>query len=277
MVFALLICLAVVALVVLSLLTPPDTGGSAGSQMDALAESPGATARRQETSLPTGAQVTRARVFASSRSGAVSFAVVDTSGRIRCYRCHVRYVSASVVKAMLLVAYLNRLAEDHEPLTSSHYAILAAMIGVSDNSSATDIYRRVGDARLYRLANRANMSGFDVSGDWGTAKITAADQARFFSRIGELTPAGYRGYVRKLLSSVVPAQAWGIPEVSRPKWKTFFKGGWRETTRGNLVHQVARLERGRLSVTIAVLTDGNPGDAYGRATIRGVAARLLGS
>jgi hypothetical protein len=218
-----------------------------------------------------------ARIFAGSRSGLVSFAVVDTSGRLLCYRCRAQYVSASVVKAMLLVAYLNRLAEDRRPLTPPHHALLDAMIRVSDNSSATAIYRHVGDVGLYRLATRANMRGFDVFGNWATAQITAADQARFFAQLEALTPARYREYARHLLSSVVPLQAWGIPKVSRPRWITFFKGGWRATSRGQLVHQVALLEGGRLSLAIAVLTDGNPSQAYGRATIRGIAIRLLGS
>lgn len=129
---------------------------------------------------------------------------------------------------------------------------------------------RVGaGAGLYRLATQANMRGFDVFGNWATAQITAADQARFFAQLEELTPARYREYARQLLSSVVRSQAWGIPEVSRPRWKTFFKGGWRETTRGQLAHQVAWLESRRLLVAIAILTDGNPSQAYGRATIRG--------
>ena len=75
--------------------------------------------------------------------------------------------------------------------------------------------------------------------------------------------------------SIAPRESWGIPEVSRPEWLTFFKGGWLTSRRGNLVHQVARLEKGQLSLTIAILTDGNPSDAYGRATVRGIAARLL--
>jgi hypothetical protein len=182
-----------------------------------------------------------------------------------------------VVKAMLLVAYLNRLAERHQPLTSSHHVLLDAMIRVSDNSAATAIYRHVGDVGLYRLADQAEMSDFDVSANWPTAQITAADQAHLFAQIDGLLPTIYRGYARELLASIVPTQSWGIPEVSRPRWKTFFKGGWRETRRGKLVHQVARLERGRISLAIAVLTDGNPSEAYGRGTIRGITARLLGS
>jgi hypothetical protein len=280
--FTVLAFLAVVGFLLVSLLSPGEPSVSEPSAVEgrragATARPPKVTTRRQETPLPTALQVTRARSFARGRFGVVSFAVVDTSGRLRCYRCHVPFLSASVVKAMLLVAYLNRLVESNEPLTPSHHAMLDAMISVSDNTSATVLYSHVGDARLYRLATQARMSGFDVLGQWGTARVTAADQAWFFARIDELTPARYRRYVRRLLSSVVAAQAWGIPEVSRPQWETFFKGGWRKTSRGNLVHQVARLERGRLSVAIAVLTDGNPDDAYGRATVSGIAERLLGS
>jgi len=225
--------------------------------------------------LPAKAALERARHFAEGRSGAVSFAVVDTAGVLRCHRCRVRYVSASVVKAMLLVAYLDGLADDGQQLSPSHRAYLDSMIRVSDNAAASVIYRHVGDAGLHRLAEAAQMSDFDVFGSWGSARITAAEQARLFARMDELTPPQYRAYVNRLLLSVVARQAWGIPEVSRPGWQTFFKGAWRTTRRGNLVHQVARLERGRLSLTIAVLTDGNPTDDYGRATVRGIAARLL--
>jgi hypothetical protein len=279
--FVLLVFLAVASVVLLSLSLSSDKDEHDGSAT--LPGDAGAAGRSEtpsgprEISLPAVRQVTSARVFAGSRSGLVSFAVIDTSGRLRCYRCHTRYVSASVVKAMLLVAYLNRLAERHQPLTSSHHVLLDAMIRVSDNSAATAIYRHVGDVGLYRLADQAEMSDFDVSANWPTAQITAADQAHLFAQIDGLLPTIYRGYARELLASIVPTQSWGIPEVSRPRWKTFFKGGWRETRRGKLVHQVARLERGRISLAIAVLTDGNPSEAYGRGTIRGITARLLGS
>lgn len=246
---------------------------------DAARPAPGkqVTSSRPPVLLPSIAQMRRARLFAMQRSGTVSFAVIDTSGRLRCYRCNDRYVSASVVKTMLLVAYLDQIAEADPPLSPSHRALLNAMIRRSDNTAATAIYRHVRDAALYRLAAEAEMTRFDVFGDWTSARITAADQVRFFARIDELTPPEYRGYARQLLASVVPSQTWGIPEISRPRWMTLLKGGWRHTSRGHLVHQVARLERRGLSVAIAVLTDGNPSDAYGRATIRGVAARLLGT
>lgn len=230
---------------------------------------------RPEPTLPTAAQVMNARAFAETRSGVVSFAVIDTSDNLHCYRCRARYASASVVKAMLLVAYLVRLAEENRSLTAAHHAQLEAMILVSDNRSATEIYSHVGDAGIRRLAKQAGMRDFSVSGGWATARITAADQARFFALIDKPLPAQDRDYASQLLSSVVASQAWGIPEVSRPEWNTLLKGGWRRTKRGQLVHQVARLERGDTVMAIAVLTDGNPRKAYGRATIRGIARRLL--
>jgi hypothetical protein len=70
----------------------------------------------------------------------------------------------------------------------------------------------------------------------------------------------------------------GISEVARTDgWRTFFKGGRRATAGGQRVHQIARFERRGAAITIAVLSDGNPSQAYGRQTVRGIATRLLGA
>lgn len=227
--------------------------------------------------LPTSFELKAAKFFASKRAGRVSFAVFDRSGALACYRCRSSYHSASVIKAMLLVSYLDGVAASGEALPAGHKADLESMIRTSDNDAATAIYGHVGDEGLRKLADRAQMTDFRVSGSWGSAHITAADQARFLVALDELTASEYRDYARALLSSVVPSQSWGIPEVSRPEWQTFFKGGWLTTRRGSLVHQVARLEKGGSVIAIAVLTDSDPSDAYGRETIRGIAARVLRS
>jgi hypothetical protein len=146
-----------------------------------------ATPRRQMISspphvvLPSIAQVRQARVLARQRSGDVSFAVVDTSGKPHCYRCNERYVAASVVKAMLLIGYLEQLAEDDRPLSSSHRAFLSAMIRRSDNASADAIYLHVGDPGLYRIA---------AGREWRDSTSTATGQRR------ESRPPTRRGYSR---------------------------------------------------------------------------------
>ena len=72
-------------------------------------------------------------------------------------------------------------------------------------------------------------------------------------------------------------QRWGFSRFSLAKgFKTFFKGGWRGTSRGSLVHEAALFERGPLRISMAVLTDGNPSHGYGTATLRGVAQRIFG-
>jgi hypothetical protein len=54
-----------------------------------------------------------------------------------------------------------------------------------------------------------------------------------------------------------------------------FKGGWRGTDSGQLIHQVARLERRGQTIVICVLTDGDPSSGYGEGTISGIAQKLL--
>jgi D-alanyl-D-alanine dipeptidase len=152
------------------------------------------------------------------------------------------------------------------------------MITASDNEAADAIYGRLGDAPLWRLARRVRMRRFSVAGHWGNAHFSAADQARFMARFDRLVPRRTRRYARRLMSSIVPWERWGFSRFSlRDGWKTFFKGGWRDTDRGRLVHEAALFERAGERFSLAVLTDGNPSMAYGTATLRGVAARLFRS
>ena len=231
--------------------------------------------RRRPAAVPSQRRIRAARAYLGDRAGSTAFAVVDTRGRLSGLRSDTQFGSASVVKAMLLVARLDALARSQTPLSTGERALLAPMVRRSDNSAATAIYGRVGDAGLRRLARRARMRRFAVSGYWANARITAADQTRFFIRLDRLLPRRHRAYGRELLGGIVSEQRWGIPRGAPRGWRVFFKGGWRPEARGNLVHQAARLERGERVLAVAVLTTGNPSHGYGTETIRGVTARLL--
>ena len=150
------------------------------------------------------------------------------------------------------------------------------MITVSSNDAADTVYYRVGDAAC-TAGRRAGMRHFSVAGYWANAHFSAEDQARFFSRIDRLVPKASRAYARTLLSSIVSYQRWGFSRYSiAAGFKTFFKGGWRGTGAGQLVHEAALFERGRTRVSMAVLTDGNRSHDYGTETLRGVAQRVFG-
>jgi hypothetical protein len=225
--------------------------------------------------LPGAAAMQRAWKFARRRGGQVSFAVVDTAGRMKTRQGGQLYPSASVVKAMLLVAELRRLHELGLPLDPVTEDLLEAMITYSDNDAADSIYARVGDPGLVAVAQSTGMRRFTVAGYWGNAQVTAADLARFFSRVRELLPRPYRRTGLRLLASVIPQQRWGVPRAAHGRWTVHFKGGWRATERGELVHQAASLKDGDRELAIAVLTDAQPSQLHAIHTVRGIADRLL--
>ncbi|HMK93598.1 MAG TPA: serine hydrolase [Thermoleophilia bacterium] len=218
------------------------------------------------------AAIHRAERWLATRSGVRGFAVVDSDGTLRGAGQDQQFVSASVVKAMLLVQYLRT----HATLDSWAAQELTWMIEVSDNDAAETIYHTMGDAGLLALARVAGMRHLTTCGWLFEVRITAADQARFFARLPHLVPRAHRPFALRLLSHVVSAQSWGVPAIARPHgWSVWFKGGWCGTPLGQLVHQVARLSNGRRTFTVCVLTDGDPSQGYGIETIRGVTARLL--
>jgi hypothetical protein len=146
------------------------------------------------------------------------------------------------------------------------------MVTRSDNDTASAIYGQIGDGGLNAVARVAGMRKFRPSSVWGNSQITAADQVRFFIKIDELVPGAHRRYARKLLSSIIGPQRWGVPRVAHSKGlKTFFKGGWRSCC----VHQVALVERGRSRIALAVLTQGAPSMEYSHETIARIAKRVL--
>jgi hypothetical protein len=226
--------------------------------------------------FPGPAAIANAARYVRGRAGRKAFAVVDSEGRLSGVNVHWTFPTASVVKAMLLVAYLKLVHDEHRGLTSQDRSILGPMIQVSSNDAATQAWSRVGDPRLRALARHAGMTDFSIQGFWTYAMISAADQARFFFEMHRLIPRRFRSYGDYLLSHIAAYESWGIPAVARSHgWKVFFKGGWRGTGRGQLVHQVARLEKGGERIAIAVMTDGDPSMSYGIQTIEAVTRRLL--
>ena len=212
--------------------------------------------------------------YASHRHGAIAFAV-RTRTRFWGWHATQAFPSASVLKAMLLVAYLDMPSVRNRPLRASDRALLRPMIRQSDNDAATVVLRIVGSARVYGVAYRAHMRSFRlVIRPWGFSQITAADQTRYFLQIDRLIVPRHRAYGMELLRTITPVQRWGIARVRPPSWRLYFKGGWGDKT-GWVDHQVALLTRGNDRISVAILTLHDQKRAYGRETLRGLALRLL--
>lgn len=212
--------------------------------------------------------------FARGRVGRIAFAV-RTSTRAWHWRADGQFPAASVLKAMLMVAYLNKGSVRDRPLRPSERAVLSPMIRRSTNAPAHRLMGIVGLDRLRRLARRAGMRRFvPVMGIWGSSRITAKDQARFFQRIDRLVPRRHRAYAMRLLKTIVPRQRWGIAQVRPRGWQLYFKGGWGSGT-GGVENQVALLKLGHQRVSVAILTQDNGDHEYGKRTLRGIAWRLL--
>jgi Beta-lactamase enzyme family len=211
--------------------------------------------------------------YARTRQGDISFAV-RSEHRFDGYRPDHVVPSASVVKAMLLVAYLDMPSVSHRALNGSDYALITPMIERSDNNAATAVRDIVGNGRLAALASRVGMRHFATNPVWGLTRVTADDQTRFFLHIDSFVVARHRSVTLGLLASVTPSQRWGIGQVRLRGWTLYFKGGWGSGT-GAVDHQVALLVRGCDRLSVAVMTLGDGTHDYGKETLRAIFARLL--
>ena len=250
---------------------------------------PGCSARGYQGDgyLPVGfpgpVAIARAERYLRTRMGRTAVAIVDSEGRLSGVNLNEQFITGSVVKAMLLVAYLRHLdAIGQHYVDSYSNSFLYPMINTSDNDAATECWSIVGNAGLYAVAQVAGMTHFSVDttaswgGSWGAALITAADQARFFFEMDSLIPREFVGYANFLLSTIVGYESWGIPAIARPLGYTvYFKAGWRPSPDVFLVHQIARLVAHHYTFSIAVMTDGDPDTSYGIDTIQGVTSALL--
>jgi hypothetical protein len=212
--------------------------------------------------------------YAHTRAGQIRFAV-RTDHRLWGYKRTDGVHSLSVVKALLLVAYLDDPRVRHRPLTTADHRLIDPMIQRSDNAAATKVLRFVGEDRVEATARRVGMRRFRLNPFvWGGSRIDASDQTRFFLHYGAQVVARHRATAMHLLHTVVPEQRWGIGQVRPDGWRLYFKGGWGSGA-GLAEHQVALLTHNSDRVAIAVLTTGNPNPAYGQQTLRGVFARLV--
>lgn len=218
--------------------------------------------------------VKAAIAYAHTRAGEVSFAV-RSAHRLWGWRVERTVPSASVLKAMLLVAYLDDPRVRNRRLTAADHALIDPMIQRSDNTAADRVLEFVGPAGVYRVATRAGMRKFKLDPTiWGLSQIDATDQARFFLHIDAHVVPRHRATAMHLLATVTPSQRWGVGKLRLPGWQLYFKGDWGSGT-GAVEHQVALLRHGNVRLSLAVLITNSPSHEYAKRTLQGEFERLL--
>jgi hypothetical protein len=237
-----------------------------------------------------------AAVFMSGRLGTVRVAVYDISTHQTWTAGETSRAQdeASIVKVDVLETLL-----DQQPagLTSEQAALAQQMIEESNNDAATALWDTVGGAAGLRAFNaRAGLTGTTPSAcvecagfpwpGWGLTTTTPVDQLKLLREL--VTPdsvlsAAQRKVALGLMEDVTPDQRWGVSGGVPAQVTVALKDGWLPLNAADTdwqINSIGWVHGASRDYLIAVLSTGNPSEAYGIDTIDELSAmiwRQLGS
>ncbi|MCA2182030.1 serine hydrolase [Nonomuraea glycinis] len=187
------------------------------------------------------------------------------------------FMLASVAKVDILLALLLRTQQEGRRLDGYERTLAARMIRYSDNDCAHELYLTIGGRRglsevLGRLGVRHTRPGPGLY--WGATPSHPSDQVMVLERLtapdGPVSAANRR-YALGLMTTVAPAQAWGVGSVGE---RVAVKNGWlpAEAHDGRwTVNSLGRLTVGGHELLMAVLSERSPDMSTGIATVEEVA------
>ncbi|MFE7274610.1 serine hydrolase [Streptomyces sp. NPDC057623] len=204
----------------------------------------------------------------------VAVAVLDmASGASASYGDGV-FDTASIVKVDILAALLLQAQDAGRRPTATERSYATAMIENSDNASASELWRAIGQAEGLDAANeRLGLTGTE-GGDgmlWGLTQTTAADQLRLLRQVfgedSELSAAS-RAYLGGLMGQIAVGQRWGVSAAADGSgWA--LKNGWLPRTATGLwdINSIGRVTVDGRDCLVAALSDGNSTQAAGIALV----------
>lgn len=165
------------------------------------------------------------------------YMVFDTAtGKVTAhYRAHARYRSASVVKILIALDYLQSRPRG-SAIPKRDLALLQPMLRSSHDNAATVLWRRGGQtAVINRMIKRLKLtdSGPPPAGKpgfWGYTAISAADIVKVYRYLLERAPAEHRDFILGNLRKATQCgadgfdQYFGIPRAVPKPWAV--KQGW---------------------------------------------------
>jgi len=261
--------------------TDPSTTPAAASAPPVTSESP--PPRPAVSPLATR----RLRRYLAGRSGDVTAALYDARTK-RTWLLHPQSLqyTASIVKVQIMGTALREAEAAGRSLPKAEAALMPSMIENSNNESATALLRDVGGpgavARFDRSARLdqttpsrlAFIPGTSLPG-WGLTTTTALDEVALVSQFAypsAILSDASRHYGLSLMEHVEADQSWGVSGGVPAGTTVALKNGWLPFGSSNWqVNSIGWVFGHGRDYVLAVLTAASPSEAYGIATIQGIA------
>jgi hypothetical protein len=217
--------------------------------------------------------------YIHTRQGAVAVAVYDgVSKNLTVVHPKVRGRTASIVKVDILETLLHKTGGH---LTEEQRETATSMIENSNNDSATDLWNEDGGAPgVHAYNNDVGLKQTTPNVDWGLTTTSAADQVTLVKLLLHKTPLltkSGRRFQRTLMRTVESDQRWGISAGPPSTAIIGIKNGWLPVSEDHnlwAVNSIGWVHTPTKHYVIAVLTQHQPSESYGIATIEH-AARLV--
>jgi hypothetical protein len=191
--------------------------------------------------------------------------------------------AASIIKVDLMADALAA-GRRNGGLPSNQAALIPPMIEISDNSAAVQMWDVLGGApglsafdRVLGLSSTTPYPGGVDTTTLGFAftTTTAADMVKVVRTLAYPNPIlsdASRGYGLSLMHNIRADQVWGVP-AGAPIGSVALKTGFITPAPGDAqVNSIGTVAGGGRNYVFAILTDGNPDQQYGEATINTVAS-----
>ena len=190
------------------------------------------------------------------------------------------FVLASVAKLYLLVAYLAQVEAQEERLGEDDLDLLDPMIRYSDNRSATNVWKEIGELQgLNRFLLSHDFQALSIveEGAWGTLEASPAEVADLLQRLagGSLLAPESTQVAMKLLSRIDEDQDWGVSSgVAEAGSTVYLKNGWYPEEDGWRINSAGAVETPRGTYFIAVFAYPTPTMDAGIEMVERVASQL---
>jgi hypothetical protein len=291
-VFAMMVAFVVVVTVAVARSGPPQASGrvrppagaatGGGSQTGRVqpAEAKGPDPADSDSRARLDRKLTHAlRTVIAADPGHLAVGVIDTaSGAEAVYGAHRAFHTASIVKADILATLLLQNQQAGTPVSDQEAAQAVPMIENSDDDAATDLWQQIGTGDALAAANVQLGLSHTVPGPtgyWGLTRTTVVDQLRLLTdltaRKSPLTTAS-KDYELGLMENVQQGQQWGVSAAATPGTSYAVKDGWLPDPSLWVINSIGVVLHDGHQLLIAVLSNDQPTEAAGIATVSAAAA-----